>query len=147
MATVWHLLNQKGRDVWSVNPDQTVLEALELMTDKGIGAVIVLENDKIVGIFSERDFARFSAKKGSLSLYIPVNELMTQAVFTVHPDQSIDECMALMTQKHIRHLPVVDKGQLVGLISIGDVVREVISQKEITIHSLENYIMGREYNQ
>jgi CBS domain-containing protein len=117
------------------------------MTDKGIGAVIVLENDKIVGIFSERDFARFSAKKGSLSLYIPVNELMTQAVFTVHPDQSIDECMALMTQKHIRHLPVVDKGQLVGLISIGDVVREVISQKEITIHSLENYIMGREYNQ
>ncbi len=147
MATVWHLLNQKGRDVWSINPDQTVLEALELMTDKGIGAVIVLENDKIVGIFSERDFARFSAKKGSLSLYIPVNELMTQAVFTVHPDQSIDECMALMTQKHIRHLPVVDKGQLVGLISIGDVVREVISQKEITIHSLENYIMGREYNQ
>jgi len=147
MATVWHLLNQKGRDVWSVNPDQTVLEALELMTDKGIGAVIVLENDKIVGIFSERDFARFSAKKGSLSLYIPVNELMTQAVFTVHPDQSIDECMALMTQKHIRHLPVVDKGQLVGLISIGDVVREVISQKEITIHSLENYIMGREFNQ
>jgi CBS domain-containing protein len=147
MATVWHLLNQKGRDVWSVNPDQTVLEALELMTDKGIGAVIVLENDKIVGIFSERDFARFSAKKGSLSLYVPVNELMTQAVFTVHPEQSIDECMALMTQKHIRHLPVVDKGQLVGLISIGDVVREVISQKEITIHSLENYIMGREYNQ
>jgi len=147
MATVWHLLNQKGRDVWSVNPDQTVLEALELMTDKGIGAVIVLENDKIVGIFSERDFARFSAKKGSLSLYVPVNELMTQAVFAVHPDQSIDECMALMTQKHIRHLPVVDKGQLVGLISIGDVVREVISQKEITIHSLENYIMGREYNQ
>lgn len=147
MATVWHLLNQKGRDVWSINPDQTVLEALELMTDKGIGAVIVLENDKIVGIFSERDFARFSAKKGSLSLYIPVNELMTPAVFTVHPDQSIDECMALMTQKHIRHLPVVDKGQLVGLISIGDVVREVISQKEITIHSLENYIMGREYNQ
>jgi CBS domain-containing protein len=147
MATVWHLLNQKGRDVWSVNPDQTVLEALELMTDKGIGAVIVLENDKIVGIFSERDFARFSAKKGSLSLYVPVNELMTQAVFAVHPDQSIDECMALMTQKHIRHLPVVDKGQLIGLISIGDVVREVISQKEITIHSLENYIMGREYNQ
>ncbi len=147
MATVWHLLNQKGRDVWSINPDQTVLEALELMTDKGIGAVIVLENDKIVGIFSERDFARFSAKKGSLSLYVPVNELMTQAVFAVHPDQSIDECMALMTQKHIRHLPVVDKGQLVGLISIGDVVREVISQKEITIHSLENYIMGREYNQ
>jgi len=147
MATVWHLLNQKGRDVWSVNPDQTVLEALELMSDKGIGAVVVLENDKIVGIFSERDFARFSAKKGSLSLYIPVNELMTQVVFTVHPDQSIDECMALMTQKHIRHLPVVDKGQLVGVISIGDVVREVISQKEITIHSLENYIMGREYNQ
>jgi CBS domain-containing protein len=147
MATVWHLLNQKGREVWSVNPDQTVLEALELMYEKGIGAVVVLENDKIVGIFSERDFARFSAKKGSLSLYIPVNELMTQAVFTVHPDQSIDECMALMTQKHIRHLPVVDKGQLVGVISIGDVVREVISQKEITIHSLENYIMGREYNQ
>ncbi len=147
MATVWHLLNQKGRDVWSINPDQTVLEALELMSDKGIGAVVVLENDKIVGIFSERDFARFSAKKGSLSLYIPVNELMTQVVFAVHPDQSIDECMALMTQKHIRHLPVVDKGQLVGVISIGDVVREVISQKEITIHSLENYIMGREYNQ
>ena len=147
MATVWHLLNQKGRDVWSINPDQTVLEALELMSDKGIGAVVVLENDKIVGIFSERDFARFSAKKGSLSLYVSVNELMTQAVFTVHPEQSIDECMALMTQKHIRHLPVVDKGQLVGLISIGDVVREVISQKEITIHSLENYIMGREYNQ
>ena len=140
MATVWHLLNQKGRDVWSINPDQTVLEALELMSDKGIGAVVVLENDKIVGIFSERDFARFSAKKGSLSLYVPVNELMTQVVFTVHPDQSIDECMALMTSKHIRHLPVFDNKQIKGIITIGDVVKEVISEQEIMIKDLEDSI-------
>ena len=147
MTTVWHVLNVKGKEVWTVGPDQTVLEALELMAEKNIGAVLVLENEKTVGIFSERDFARFSAKRGALSLYIPVSELMTQAVYYVSPDQSIDECMALMTQKHIRHLPVMEKGQLVGLISINDVVREVISEKEITIHSLENYIMGREYNQ
>ena len=140
MATVWHLLNQKGRDVWSINPDQTVLEALELMSDKGIGAVVVLENDKIVGIFSERDFARFSAKKGSLSLYVPVNELMTQVVFTVHPDQSIDECMALMTQKHIRHLPVVENGRLVGIVSIGDVVKRHVTELDTERQALREYI-------
>jgi CBS domain-containing protein len=147
MATVWHLLNQKGREVWSVTPDQTVLEALELMAEKNIGAVVILENEKIIGIFSERDFARFSAKKGSLSLYIPVSELMTPAVYTVRPETSVSECMALMTAKHIRHLPVVEHNKMVGLISINDVVHEVISQEEITIQSLENYIMGREYNQ
>jgi CBS domain-containing protein len=146
MTTVKHLLSQKPNEIWSVAPVTTLREALKLMYDRDIGVVVVMAQEQIVGIFSERDFARHAARADELSLNTPVSELMTSQIYYVEPDQFIDECMAIMTEKHIRHLPVMKDKQLVGLISIGDVVREAVSQKDVTIRSLENYIMGREFS-
>ncbi len=147
MATVKNLLKTKGNDVWTVPYTATVKETLKILAEKNIGAVLVLEGEKIVGIFSERDYARFAAQKESLLLDEPVSNLMTRAVYYVSPQQTVDECMALMTSKHIRHLPVLeDEKKLVGLISIGDVVRQLLEEKETTIQGLENYILGREYS-
>jgi CBS domain-containing protein len=117
------------------------------MANKGVGAVLILDGEKITGIFSERDYVRESAKVDGLSLTTPINNLMTHLVFYIQPDATVDECMALMTEKKFRHLPVVENEKLVGLISIGDVVKQYISQKDIHIRSLESYILGREYNQ
>jgi len=147
MTSVSQVLLKKGSDVWQVSPDTTLRAALKLMTQKKIGAVMVCQGEKVVGIFSERDFARTAADEENLALNIRVDELMTDVVFYVDPTKSTDDCMALMTEKHVRHLPVIQKGQLVGLISIGDVVKEIITEKDISIHSLENYILGRDYNQ
>ena len=118
MTTVRQVLLQKGADVWQVSPDTTLRAALGLMSQKKIGAVMVCQGEKVVGIFSERDFARMAADEETLALDTRVDQLMTEAVFYIDPDKSMDDCMALMTEKHIRHLPVMQNGRLAGLISI-----------------------------
>lgn len=140
MFIVKQILNQKGRDVWSVPPDATIYEALELMAEKNIGAVLVMEDDALVGIFSERDYARKVVLQGRSSRETPVREEMTEEVICVRPDQSVEGCMSLMTEKRIRHLPVLEGDSVAGVISIGDVVKSVISQQANTIEHLENYI-------
>jgi CBS domain-containing protein len=128
--------------VWFVSPDTTVLEALTLMSVKQVGALLVMKDDQIAGMISERDFVRKIAHLHQCGVDIPVKEYMTTKVFTVATENSIEECMALMTDKHIRHLPVLEGEKLVGMISIGDLVKEVIEDKEGTIKHLENYIAG-----
>lgn len=147
MNFVSSILQVKGHDVYSVKKDTPIIEVLDLMAQKGIGAVLVLEDEHIAGIFSERDFARKVAQSRTLSLDIPVSELMTKDVFVVSPDETIDECMALMSRTHIRHLPVIEDEKLVGLISIGDVVRISIEDKDLQIQSMEKYIFGYGYGQ
>jgi CBS domain-containing protein len=142
MYSVRHLLQEKGGQIWSVGPPATVYEALELMAEKNAGAVLVLENGKLIGIFTERDYARKVVLKGKTSKTTTVGELMTTDVLYVNPDDTIEECMALMTEKRTRHLPVMDNGKLVGLVSIGDVVKAIISDREFTIRELERYITG-----
>src|SRR3972149_235247 len=129
MATVNNLLIQKGNEVWTVQQGNSIKDTLTLMGEKNIGAVLVLDGPKIVGIFSERDYARHAARLESMLLAQPV-----------------DEIMALMTSKKIRHLPVMENEELIGLISIGDVVKQIMSDKETTILGLENYILGRDYS-
>jgi CBS domain-containing protein len=140
MATVQRLLETKGDQVWSVAPDAMVFEALELMAAKNVGALVVREGERLAGILSERDYARSIALKDRSSRTTPVGEIMTRNVFTVRPEQSLEECMALMTERHIRHLPVLDAERLIGIISIGDVVKHIISEQEFMIRQLENYI-------
>jgi len=136
------ILDSKSPDVWSVSPDTPVFEALSLMAEKGIGAVLVLDNEEVVGIMSERDYARKIVLKGKSSAQTPVSEIMTQNVIYVEPSQPIEEIMALMVGKHIRHLPVLEDKKLVGIISISDVVRELISEQKLLIEQLESYIRG-----
>ncbi|MBM4265994.1 MAG: CBS domain-containing protein [Deltaproteobacteria bacterium] len=140
MKTVQDLLQAKGREVWSVAPDQSVFEALELMAEKGIGAVLVLERRRVIGILSERDYARQVILKGKASKDTAVREIMTAHLVTVGPERSVEECMAIMTQRRVRHLPVMVGDDLLGLLSIGDVVKAVISEKEDHIEQLETYI-------
>ena len=142
MTTVRHVLETKGRNVWSVSPDATVYEALKVMADNNVGALVVLAGDQLKGVISERDYARKVILKGKFSRETPVSEIMSTDVVTVRPEQSIEECMALMTDKRIRHLPVLEGEKLSGVISIGDVVKAIISDKEFTIKQLENYITG-----
>jgi CBS domain-containing protein len=142
MSSVREILQTKGRATWSVAADDSVYDALKLMADKNIGAVLVTEADELVGILSERDYARKVILKGKASRDTPVREIMTEHVYYVRPDQTSDECLALMTDKHIRHLPVIENEKLVGVISIGDVVKAVISKQEFLIEQLENYITG-----
>ncbi len=143
MKYVRDVLLKKGNDIWSVAPDTPVYKALQLMSEKNCGAVLVLDQEILVGILSERDYARKVILKGKSSKNTPVEEIMSQRVVCIQPDNTIDECMALMTDKRVRHLPVL-KGEeaLVGLISIGDVVKEVISEQEFIINQLESYIKG-----
>jgi len=140
MKTVRDLLQGKGTDVWSVAPDQSVFAALELMAEKGIGAVLVLEGTGLVGILSERDYARQVILKGKTSRDTPVRDIMTTQLFTVEPDRTVEECMQLMTERRIRHLPVLGGGRLEGVLSIGDIVKAVISEKQDHIEQLETYI-------
>lgn len=140
MKTVRDVLERKGRNVWSVRPDATVYEALGLMAEKDLGAVLVRDGDQVVGVLSERDYARQVILKGKASKETPVSEIMTSRVVYVRPEQTVDECMALMTDKRIRHLPVLDGSRLIGLVSIGDVVKAAISEKEFLIEQLQNYI-------
>jgi CBS domain-containing protein len=144
MTNVSQLLRAKGHQVWSVTPDTTVFVALELMAEQNVGALLVLSDDVIAGIFSERDYARKVILKGRTSKDTPVGDIMTDRVVFVRPDQSVNECMALMTDRRIRHLPVVSHdGKLEGIISIGDVVKAIMSQQEMIIDHLEGYITGR----
>jgi CBS domain-containing protein len=146
MSTVKQLLQKKGTEVYSVTLKSTVQQALSLMSEKGCGALLVLEGDNLAGIFSERDFAR-KVLSESCALDEPVERYMTSEVYAVTPETSIDECMALMTTKKFRHLPVLEGKKLAGVISIGDIVKDVIANKDILIRSLENYIVGHDYNQ
>ncbi len=140
MTTLKMLLKGKGRDVWSVHPDDTVLDAIKVLAEKDIGALIVIEDDKPVGIFTERDYARNVYLKGRSSLETAVRDIMVAPVVCARSDQTIDECMAVMTAKHFRHLPVVDGDELVGMVSIGDLVKSVIADQQFTIEQLEQYI-------
>ena len=140
MAKVRNILEAKGRVVYSVEPNVMVLRAIELMCEKNIGGLLITENGKLAGIFTERDYARKLILKGKSSKDTPIGELMTPNPFTVSPDTSIDQCMQMMTDKHIRHLPVTEGDQLVGMISIGDVVRQVIQEQKSIIEHLESYI-------
>lgn len=143
--TVRQILGKKGSSVWTISPDASGYEALELMADKNIGALVVVESEKILGIFSERDYARKVILKGKSSKKTDVRELMSQKVFSIGPSQTIEVCMAIMTEKQVRHLPVVEDDRLVGLVSIGDVVKVVIAEQKITIDQLEKYITGSLY--
>lgn len=145
MSTVRDLLKVKGNEVWSVSPETSVLDTLRMMAEKEVGALVVLDAGQIVGIISERDFARSIAKTEQCILDTTVMDYMTKKVVTIGPDQTVDDCMQMMTKGRIRHLPVVEGKKLIGLISIGDVVKEIISSKESTIDNLENYIEGRGY--
>lgn len=140
MPTVRQMLAGKPGKLFSVAPDSTVFDALELMAEKNVGAVIVCEGDRLVGIFSERDYARKVILHGKSSRDTPVREIMTSRVLCIEPAQTADQCMALMTDKRIRHLPVLEGGKLVGVISIGDVVKGIVKEQQFTIEQLENYI-------
>jgi CBS domain-containing protein len=142
MITVSQVLKQKGRQVWSVTPDTTVIEALRLLAARDVGALIVLEGDRLAGIFSERDYARKIVLQGKTSHETPVKDVMTANVYTVRPEQTIGACMALMTEKRIRHLPVLEHDRVTGVISIGDVVKAIISEQQFVIEQLESYITG-----
>ena len=142
MHTVRHLLQDKGNQVWSIAPQATVYEALELMAKKNVGALLVIENGNVVGMFTERDYARKVILQGRSSKTTSVGELMTADVLYVSPDDTTENCMAIMTDKHLRHLPVMENGQLAGIVSIGDVVKAIISDREFTIRELERYITG-----
>jgi len=139
MTTIRQILRGK-HDVYAVAPEATVLEALRLMSEKNIGAVVVVSGDKLVGVFSERDYARKVVLQGKTSKDTPVADVMSSKVITIDPDRSAGECMALMTEKRFRHLPVMENGELVGVISIGDVVRVVVEEQRFTIKQLESYI-------
>ncbi len=143
MRTVSEILKAKGNAIWSASPQASVYEALTLMAEKNVGALVVLESQQLVGIFSERDYARKVLLKGKFADSTPVHEVMTEDVITINPDQNIEECMELMTEKRVRHLPVVDAGRLVGLISIGDVVKSIILEQKVTIDHLQDYISGK----
>ncbi len=147
MNYVSAILQVKGNKVFTVSEDTTLLDALELMANKRIGAVLVMDGEKIAGIFSERDFARKVAKTKQIDLKMPIKELMTREVFVISPDETLDECMAVMSTTRIRHLPVVEEGKLVGLISIGDVVQFSIEDKDLQIQNMEKYIFGYGYGQ
>jgi len=143
MATVAQILKQKPvTTVYTIALTATVYDAVKLMADKNIGAAVVLSGEKIAGLFTERDYARKVVLMGKSSRDTPVREVMTSHVMYVRPDQTSEECMALMTENRFRHLPVLDKGRLVGLVSIGDLVKDVISEQKFIIEQLEHYIAG-----
>ncbi len=142
MSTVKQLLENKGHDVWGVSPDTSVLEAIKKMADKQVGALLVLDHGKPVGIVSERDYARKVILQGRSSQETPVKEIMTTRVVCARPDLNVEECMAIMTDKRIRHLPVMEGDQVLGMISIGDLVKAIIAEQQFIINQLERYITG-----
>lgn len=142
MKTIRQVLDDKGHEIYDIGPGALVYEALGEMAYRNVGALLVREGDKIVGMISERDYARKVILKDKASKHIPVSEIMTRRVVCVGPEQTVDACMALMTNKRIRHLAVMDEDRLVGVVSIGDVVKAIIDHQEFTIQQLEHYITG-----
>ncbi|MDJ0701270.1 MAG: CBS domain-containing protein [Woeseiaceae bacterium] len=142
MKTVKHILDAKGNDVFSVAPADTVYDAVKFMADKGVGALVVLDDGKLVGIVTERDYARKLVLEGKSSRDTSVADVMTRKVLCVTPERTVDECMALMTDKRARHLPVLEHKRVVGVVSIGDLVKAVISEQQILIDQLQHYIAG-----
>lgn len=140
MKSVRQVLNAKGYAVETVAPEATVYEALQKMANHDIGALVVVRNGEICGLFSERDYARKVVLQGKQSKDIPVQEIMTRRVITLDPQQTVEAAMVMMTDKHVRHLPVVEEGRLIGLVSIGDIVKAVIEAQRLTIEELESYI-------
>lgn len=142
MALIKQLLKTKGGEVWSTTPSDTVYDALVKLAEKNVGALVVLDEGKLAGIISERDYARKVVLLGRGSLKTEVREIMTSKVITIAPNESVNQAMNLMTEHKIRHLPVVDEGQVMGVISIGDLVKSIIAEQKFTIDQLENYIAG-----
>ncbi|MEW6178457.1 MAG: CBS domain-containing protein [Chloroflexota bacterium] len=142
-STVRQVLQNKGNQVWCVSPETTVMEALELMAEKDIGAVPVVKEGKLAGIFSERDYARQAVRQRETLNLLPVSTFMTSDVVTVTPSQTVKDCMILMTARRIRHLPVVENDQLIGIITIGDVVKAIISDQALLLEEMEKFISGR----
>jgi CBS domain-containing protein len=142
MSTIKQILDTKGYMVWSIHPQESVFAAIQLMAEKEVGALVVLEGDAVVGIISERDYARKVVLKGRSSRETAVRDIMTPDVIYVRLDQSIEECMTIVTERRIRHLPVLDGGRLVGIISIGDLVKTIIAEQQFIIEQLEHYISG-----
>jgi CBS domain-containing protein len=143
ISTVEEILQRKGHEVWTIGPKATVLDALKIMADKDIGALIVVQDDQLIGIISERDYARKIVLKGKASISTRVKDIMTEKVYFVTPKTTIQECQALLTEQSVRHLPVLKEGKLVGLISIGDVVKAIIDEQETEITQLSDYIIGK----
>jgi CBS domain-containing protein len=142
MKIVRDILEAKGYEVWSIRPDAMVYEALTLMAEKNVGALVVMEGEHPIGVISERDYARNMILKGRTSRDTAIREIMSPFAVTVRPEQDLEECMELMTDRHVRHLPVMQGDKLVGILSIGDIVKGIISFKEFMIHELEKYIKG-----
>jgi len=142
ILTIEEVLRTKGHEIWSISPQATVYQALGMMADKDVGALVVIDNQKVAGIFSERDYARKVILKGKASKETAVSELMTRTVFYVTPKNTLRESMALMTAKKIRHLPVLDNGRLVGIVTLGDVIKKIIADQEHAINLLEQYVVS-----
>jgi CBS domain-containing protein len=146
MASVDTILKNKGHAVHALSSESTILDALKLMNEKEIGAVLVMEGEEVKGIFSERDYARRGTLVGN-PISTPLKDVMTTRIFYVSPDQSAETCLAQMSDKHIRHLPVLKDNKVIGVISIGDIVKTVLKDKDELIHGLENYILGQDLQQ
>ena len=145
MSTIKKILLNKSKDLWSIEPKETVYKALKIMAKKDIGALLVIDKDNLVGIFTERDYARNVILKGKSSKDTTIEELMTRKVITVTPENSIDECMALMQATKCRHMPVIEKKQLIAVVTMRDIMNELLRKKDITIKDLEHYITGSDY--
>lgn len=142
MQNIEQLLETKGHDIWFIDPDASVYDAIEMMDKKGVGALLVMSDGDLVGVVSERDYARKVILKGRSSRETPIKKIMTTDVVCGRPDQNIEACMALMTQKRFRHLPIMHEGRVVGVVSLGDLVKAVMAQQEFVIEQLEHYISG-----
>jgi CBS domain-containing protein len=142
MTTVRQLLDQKGGKIWSIHPDATVFDAVAKMAEKDVGSLVVMDGDALVGIITERHYARNVVLKGKTSPAMPVREIMERKVIGARPEQSVEQCMALMTEKRVRHLPVFEEEKPIGIVSIGDLVKSIIGDQKFTIDQLEHYIRG-----
>lgn len=140
MTTIRQLLDQKGHGVWSIRPDVTVYDAIAKMAEKDIGSLVVMDGEKLVGIITERHYARNVVLKGKTSLTTPVRDIMVRRIIVARPDQSVEQCMVLMSEERVRHLPVLEGEKLIGIVSIGDLVKSTIGDQRFTIDQLEHYI-------
>ena len=141
-GTISEILSHKGTEVWTISPDATVFDAIQLMADKNIGALLVTDNGRLLGILTERDYTRKIALKGKSSKQTPVREIISGKVISVSPSHTVEDCMHLMTDHRVRHLPVISGDRIIGIVSIGDLVNWIISAQTTTIHQLQTYITG-----